>query len=204
MARRAVERELSRERILEAARHLFITKGYRAISMRSIGQHLGYSHGSLYYHFKEKAELFYAIVMKDFNDLSTLLHKAAARTPGEGMSRIEHLLLEFVRFGLDNPYQYEIMFLIRDEELQAYCRSEQSRCFEIFSALLRKHMLATDEYSEEERRNLPLTLFLSTHGFISFYIQDRIGFEEIKPAAVTHIRALCRALSAGRPPVSKK
>lgn len=79
MARRAVEQELSRERILEAARHLFITKGYRAISMRSIGQHLGYSHGSLYYHFKEKAELFYAIVVEDFNYLGHLLLQAMVR-----------------------------------------------------------------------------------------------------------------------------
>lgn len=193
MARRAVERELSRERILEAARHLFITKGYRAISMRSIGQHLGYSHGSLYYHFKEKAELFYAIVMKDFNDLTILLNEAAGRAPTEGFSKVEQLLLEFVRFGLSNPYQYEIMFMIRDEELLAYCRTEQSRCFELFSALVRQHLL-DDVYCEEERRNLPLTLFLSIHGFVSFYIQDRISFEEIKPAAVSHVRVLCRSL----------
>lgn len=193
MARRAVERELSRERILEAARHLFITKGYRAISMRSIGQHLGYSHGSLYYHFKEKAELFYAIVMKDFNDLALLLNQAAGRTPCDGISKLEQLLLEFIRFGLNNPYQYEIMFMIRDEELLAYCRSEQSRCFDMFSALVRQHLL-DDSYCDEERRNLPLTLFLSTHGFISFYIQDRIDYEEIKPAAVAHVKVLCRSL----------
>lgn len=193
MARRAVERELSRERILEAARHLFITKGYRAISMRSIGQHLGYSHGSLYYHFKEKAELFYAIVMKDFNDLALLLNEAAGKAPSEGITKLEQLLLEFVRFGLNNPYQYEIMFMIRDEELLAYCRSEQSRCFDMFSALIRQHLL-DDVFCEEERRNLPLTLFLSTHGFISFYIQDRISFEEIKPAAVSHVKMLCRSL----------
>ncbi|KKO52995.1 TetR/AcrR family transcriptional regulator [Paenibacillus sp. DMB20] len=200
MARRAVERELSRERILEAARHLFITKGYRAISMRSIGQHLGYSHGSLYYHFKEKAELFYAIVMKDFNDLALLLHEAAGKAPSDGISKLEQLLLEFVRFGLDHPYQYEIMFMIRDEELLAYCRTEQSRCFDMFSALVRKHLLE-DVFSEEERRNLPLTLFLSTHGFVSFYIQDRVSFDEIKPAAIAHVKALCRGFTAKSNPL---
>ncbi|WP_054955894.1 TetR/AcrR family transcriptional regulator [Paenibacillus dakarensis] len=192
MARRAVERELSRERILEAARHLFITKGYRAISMRSIGQHLGYSHGSLYYHFKEKAELFYAIVMKDFNDLTILLKQTAGKAPSDGTSKLEQILLEFIRFGMNNPYQYEIMFMIRDEELLAYCRSEQSRCFDIFATLVRQHLLE-DTYCDEERRNLPLTLFLSTHGFISYYIQDKISFEEIKPAAIAHVKVLCRS-----------
>lgn len=193
MARRAVERELSRERILEAARHLFITKGYRAISMRSIGQHLGYSHGSLYYHFKEKAELFYAIVVKDFNDLNDLLLEVSAKPPPEGVSKLEQLMLEFVRFGLDHPHQYEIMFMIRDEELLSYCRAEQRRCIEMFAMLVRQY-LHESNYDEEERRTVPLTLFLSLHGFISYYIQDRIGYDEIKPAAHTHVKVLCRSL----------
>lgn len=193
MARRAVEQELTRERILEAARHLFITKGYRAISMRSIGQHLGYSHGSLYYHFKEKAELFYAIVVEDFNYIASLLLQAMNEPPLENLSRVEQLLMEFIRFGLDHPHQYEIMFMIRDEELLAYCRSEQGKCFELFSSIVRKHM-REEGYVSEDWQSLPLTLFLSAHGFISYYIQDKIPFEDVKAAALSHVKVLCRNL----------
>ncbi|MDP4095294.1 TetR/AcrR family transcriptional regulator [Paenibacillus sp. P96] len=191
MARRAVEQELSRERILEAARHLFITKGYRAISMRSIGQHLGYSHGSLYYHFKEKAELFYAIVMEDFRALAEILMQAVNKTPPEGLSKPEQLMLEFIRFGLENPYQYEIMFMIRDEELLTYCRSEQSRCLELFASMIRQH-LGQGDHSETDRQRIPHSLFLSLHGFVSYYIQDRLTFEEIRPAALAHVKLMCR------------
>ncbi|MFB5266953.1 TetR/AcrR family transcriptional regulator [Paenibacillus enshidis] len=193
MARRAVERELSRERILEAARHLFIIKGYRAISMRSIGQHLGYSHGSLYYHFKEKAELFYAIVMEDFRALGEILMQAVHKTPPEGLSKPEHLMLEFIRFGLENPYQYEIMFMIRDEELLAYCRAEQSRCLELFASMIRQH-LGQGEHSETDRQRIPHSLFLSLHGFVSYYIQDRLTFEEIRPAALAHVKLMCKSI----------
>jgi len=94
--------------------------------MRSIGQHLGYSHGSLYYHFKEKAELFYAIVVEDFNTVAALLGQVMKRPPEEGMTRVEQLVMEFIRFGIDHPYQYEIMFMIRDEELLAYCRADKA------------------------------------------------------------------------------
>lgn len=193
MARRAVEQELSRERILEAARHLFITKGYRAISMRSIGQHLGYSHGSLYYHFKEKAELFYAIVVEDFNYVASLLNEAMEAPPVEGMTRVEQLMMEFIRFGLDHPYQYEIMFMIRDEELLAYCRAEQGRCFELFAGIVRRHM-KEEGYVSEDWQSVPLTLFLSAHGFISYYIQDKVHFEDVKQAAITHVKVLSRSL----------
>ncbi|AIQ51109.1 MULTISPECIES: TetR/AcrR family transcriptional regulator [Paenibacillus] len=193
MARRAVERELSRERILEAARHLFITKGYRAISMRSIGQHLGYSHGSLYYHFKEKAELFYAIVVEDFNHVAGLLNEAMNNPPEPGMTRVEQLVMEFIRFGLDHPHQYEIMFMIRDEELLAYCRAEQGRCFELFAGIVRRHM-KEEGYVSEDWQSVPLTLFLSAHGFISYNIQDKVSFDDVKQAALTHIKVLSRSL----------
>lgn len=193
MARRAVEQELSRERILEAARHLFITKGYRAISMRSIGQHLGYSHGSLYYHFKEKAELFYAIVVEDFNYVASLLGDAMNRAPETGINKVEQLLLEFIQFGIDHPYQYEIMFMIRDEELLAYCRAEQGKCFDLFSSMVRRH-LKEEGYVPEDWQSVPLTLYLSAHGFISYYIQDKINFEDVKTEALSHVKVLCRNL----------
>jgi len=193
MARRAVEQELSRERILEAARHLFITKGYRAISMRSIGQHLGYSHGSLYYHFKEKAELFYAIVVEDFNHLGHLLLQAMVRPKTSELTKVEQIMMEFIRFALENPYQYEIMFMIRDEELLSYCRTEQGRCFELFASIVRQYM-KEEGCPEEDIQCVPRTLFLSMHGFISYYIQDRLTFAEIEAAALTHVKVLCRNL----------
>lgn len=193
MARRAVEQELSRERILEAARHLFVTKGYRAISMRSIGQHLGYSHGSLYYHFKEKAELFYAIVVEDFNYVAGMLTEAMNRPPEDGVGKVEQLMLEFIRFGLDHPHQYEIMFMIRDEELLAYCRTEQGKCFDLFSGMIRRH-LKDEGYVPEDWQSLPRTLFLSVHGFISYYIQDKSKFEDVKAEAFAHVKVMCRNL----------
>lgn len=194
MPRKMVEQELSRERILEVARMLFVTKGYRAISMRSISQQLGYSHGSLYYHFKDKAELFYAIVQEDFYRLGRLFERMLASSATDGMSKLEQAMLEFIRYGLNNPHHYEIMFMTRDEEILAYARTEQGRCLEIFSTIVRQS-LSTQLSNEQDRHNIPRTLFLAMHGFISYYIQDQISFEEVKPAASAHVRFLCRKAS---------
>ncbi|WP_110933711.1 TetR/AcrR family transcriptional regulator [Paenibacillus bouchesdurhonensis] len=192
MARRAVEQELSRERIMDAARHLFITKGYRGISMRSIGQHLGYSHGSLYYHFKEKAELFYAIVVQDFNHLTQLCTQVTKSPPMDGLTKIEQLMLVFIKFGLEHPHQYEIMFMLRDEEILAYCRSEQAKCFDVFESIVRK-FLKQERHPMEDNPAFPLSMFLGVHGFISFYIQDRLTYEEIMPAAIAHVKMLSQS-----------
>lgn len=64
--RKSVDKELSREMILDVARILFVKDGYEHVSMRKIAKELGYSHGALYYHFKNKAELFYALVADGF------------------------------------------------------------------------------------------------------------------------------------------
>ncbi|AWB43849.1 TetR family transcriptional regulator [Paenibacillus sp. CAA11] len=193
MARRAVDQELSRERIMDAARHLFITKGYRAISMRSIGQHLGYSHGSLYYHFKEKAELFYAIVVQDFEHVYVLFDQVISRPPIAGFSTIEQLMLEFIKFGLEHPFQYEIMFMLRDDEILAYCRSEQNKCFDKFSCIVRSYM-KEGQIDPEHSSALAQSMFLGIHGFISYHIQGRTAFEDVQSSAVQHVKNLCRCL----------
>ena len=122
--------------------------------MRSIGQQLGYSHGSLYYHFKDKAELFYALVQEDFRILGHLFERVLSQSPADGMSKLEQVMLEFISYGLNHPHHYEIMFMTRDEDI-------------------------------------PRSLFLSMHGFISYYIQDQVTYDEVKPAAAAHVRFLC-------------
>ena len=189
MARRAVEHELSRERIMDAARHLFVTKGYRSISMRSIGQHLGYSHGSLYYHFKEKAELFYAIVLQDFQVVSLLFDQVMNSPPVQDLTQIELLMLEFIKYGLDHPHQYEMMFMLRDEEIISYCQREQTKCYDHFSALIQRS-LEQEHISSDICLSIPLSLFLGMHGFISYYIHNQTSFEQIQSSALSHVKFL--------------
>jgi AcrR family transcriptional regulator len=55
-------RDLHRE-ILTAARQLFIQQGYHALSMRQIAAAVGVSKPALYYHFRDKEELFLAVVL---------------------------------------------------------------------------------------------------------------------------------------------
>lgn len=52
----------TREKILKAAKEEFLTKGFRDASLRKITDKAGVTTGSLYWHFKNKDELFDAIV----------------------------------------------------------------------------------------------------------------------------------------------
>ncbi len=193
LARKAVAQELSRERILEEARQLFAKHGYQTLTMRSIAQAMGYSHGALYYHFKEKADLFYTLVNEDFNMLLNRQREMLARTRMGDVGQLQKLMQEFIRFGLENPYHYEIMFMINDPELQKYSRTEQAECLDLFATVVRS-VIARQPNNESKMYSLPWSLFMSMHGFISYNIHYQQSYEDVKKLAEQHVKFLSEGL----------
>jgi len=196
LARRVVEQELSRERILDAARELFVSEGYRAVSMRKIASKLGYSHGSIYYYFQDKAELFYALVVEDFNNLIVRQTDLLYRFERRDVNALKELMLEFVRFGLENPHHYEIMFLIRDPELKRYSRTEQAENMNLFASIVQECLNGHPD-RERIQFSVPWNLFMSLHGLISYSNQFELTYEEVLPLAKQHVDLLCHAFEAG-------
>ncbi|SDN31827.1 transcriptional regulator, TetR family [Paenibacillus sp. yr247] len=193
MARKAVAQELSRERILAEARELFASFGYRALTMRSIAKAMGYSHGALYYHFNEKAELFYALIKEDFSLLLQRQREMIVREHGFSVNLLQKLMLEFVWFGVSNPNHYEMMFMINEPELQHYSRTEQAQCLEMFAIVIRQ-VIADQPGSESRKYTLPWNLFMSLHGLISYCIQFKQTYEDVRKLAEEHIRLICVSL----------
>ncbi|NGZ75283.1 TetR/AcrR family transcriptional regulator [Saccharibacillus alkalitolerans] len=58
MNKKQLQSEQTRKRIADAARHLFVQKGYKATSIEDITDATGSSKGNIYYHFKSKEGLF--------------------------------------------------------------------------------------------------------------------------------------------------
>jgi AcrR family transcriptional regulator len=71
-----------RARILEMATRLFVAQGYHGISMREIGDACGISKPGLYYHFKDKEDLFLAILSDNLNDLEKIVAEAGRQVGG--------------------------------------------------------------------------------------------------------------------------
>lgn len=70
---RAAERGSTRELILEAATRVFARRGYRDASIEEIAGEAGFSKGALYWNFKSKAELFFALLDRVEQRLRALL-----------------------------------------------------------------------------------------------------------------------------------
>jgi AcrR family transcriptional regulator len=77
------------ERILEEATRLFVSYGYHGISMREIAEAVGVSKAGLYYHFKDKEDLFLAILAANLDAIQRIVQETRQeRTTRERIGRM--------------------------------------------------------------------------------------------------------------------
>jgi AcrR family transcriptional regulator len=81
MATQLERREATRARLVEAARRLFVERGYEATSTNDVLEAAGVSRGALYHHFATKQELFAAVFERVSEQAIT---RALSRTGNEG------------------------------------------------------------------------------------------------------------------------
>lgn len=187
-ARRKAEQELSKDRILDAARDIFIQKGYQQASMRQIAQELGFSHGAIYYHFKNKAELFYALVRQDFLLLDQKLQSVLVDPNLDNRGKLVNLLLGYIEFGLTHQSHYEIMFMIKDEDVKVYLEQQPNESYNKFSQAIFQ--------LTEKNITLPKiwSIFLSLHGFVAHYWKSGQTFEDVRMMAALHVEFILKGI----------
>lgn len=171
--------------IMESARELFVKKGYQQVSMRQIAKQLGCSHGAIYYHFKNKAELFYALVVSHFDMLEDKLREILNRDISND-EKLKSIMLGYIEFGLTYQSHYEIMFLTKDEEVRNYLHEKPMVVYGTFAnslySLSNKKLSLHDVWS----------IFISLHGFVSHYIGHVNGFDDVKQIAIHHVNFLLK------------
>ncbi|QUD86316.1 TetR/AcrR family transcriptional regulator [Phenylobacterium montanum] len=68
--RRALAKQRTRQRLLEAARRLFAERGYEAATVRDIAAAADLSTGAVFASFADKAELFTEVIVSDYEQLA--------------------------------------------------------------------------------------------------------------------------------------
>ncbi|UST54131.1 TetR family transcriptional regulator [Comamonadaceae bacterium OTU4NAUVB1] len=93
MARSTKQEALAtRNRLLDAAEVLFQAQGVSQTSLQQIAQQAGATRGAIYWHFKDKADLFNAMMERVKLPLEAA-GQAAGATPGDPLGEIVHRLV---------------------------------------------------------------------------------------------------------------
>ncbi|WP_100372339.1 TetR/AcrR family transcriptional regulator [Bacillus sp. FJAT-45037] len=179
--------ELTKEMIVNEAREQFIEKDYQQVSMRSIAKQLSCSHGALYYHFENKAELFYAVIEGYFYALNKQIEEIVLSS-GESEQKLRHVLRSFIEFGLNHQSQYELMFMTRNKEVDGLSHDAANRSYQTFAKSV--HSLSSNVVPISD----VYSVFVSLHGFVSHYRGFVKSYQDAEDAAFVHIEFLMKAL----------
>jgi AcrR family transcriptional regulator len=107
--RREREKAEIREKILDAARELFVSEGYEAVSMRKIADRIEYSPTAIYLHFKDKEAVMRELCDVDFLALAHELTEIAGIA--DPLERLHATGTAYARFALEHPNHYRLMFM---------------------------------------------------------------------------------------------
>ena len=101
-----------REEILITAMRMFIQHGYHGLAMRQISEAVGVSKAALYYYFKDKEELFLAILNSYLNDMEASIDAIRAKS-GSSAEQI----LQFIESVLSQPAEQRALTRLASQEM---------------------------------------------------------------------------------------
>ncbi|MDQ1708938.1 MAG: hypothetical protein QOG49_323 [Frankiaceae bacterium] len=140
-----------------------------SISVRAIADRVGVTPPSIYLHFADKTELVFAVCEEHFRRLDDVMEAAGADFEHPFQS-LRARGLAYIRFGLDNPVQYRILFQSKDvpEGYEAKQLSEQAAFRHLVDAVQR--CLDAGILRPGDPQQLGFALWSAAHGMVSLLL----------------------------------
>ena len=163
-----------RQAILDHARGLLVSDGYDRLSMRKIAAAVGVSATSIYLHFASKDALTHALISEGMERLYATLTAVGAPDPAE---RLGALSRAYVRFGLDNPEVYQILFQLTPERMERFPAEQYRRArrnIDLFAETLAGGAAAGRLRAEPTADVAANVLWTALHGLVSLRLAGRI------------------------------
>ncbi len=173
--RRAREKSETRDKILDAARELFVTEGYDGVSMRRVAEKIEYSPTAIYVHFADKQELFHELCQQDYARLAEVFQSSAMSS--DPIERLRQIGSTYTEFGVRYPNHYKFMFMTPhpphepDEEDREIMGNPEVDAYAFLKWAVQQAIDASRLREElQDAELISQTLWASVHGVISLNI----------------------------------
>ena len=185
MARKTKEdAEMTRQRILDAARDVFLARGVSRTSMEQIASHAGLTRGAIYWHFKNKPEIFHAIRDQVFLPLIDRMDDTLSTDLNtDPLTQIEKSLCDTVH-ELNNNLQmrqiYEIIMIKCEyvDEFATVLQQTLNNCSSITEKIQASYERAQTQgilNTALQPRDLALDTHLFFSGLLHMWVKDSDG-----------------------------
>ncbi len=108
--RRARQKALLRQEIIDAARDILAHEGYAQLSMRKVAERIEYSPTAIYLHFEDKRDLVFQVCEETFGRLVVELESLEPEFK-DPVLRLREGMRRYVAFGLRHPEHYTATFI---------------------------------------------------------------------------------------------
>ena len=161
--------------LVEEAAAMVSEGGATSVTMRAIGGRLGVSRAAPYRHFPDKTALLIAVAVQGFERLRQRLESIAAADSPSRVDRLLHMGEEYVRFALEHPAHYRLMW-----GKEAIARQDEPELREAAGALL-EHLVGVIESHQKSGEIAPgnpraraYVAWSAVHGLASLLIEGQI------------------------------
>ena len=199
-----VDTRPTRERILAAARDLFIEDGADAVTMRGVAARVGLTPMALYRHFRSRAALRRAVSDQGHETFLSYLQRALAEP--SAAARLMRAGQEYLNFALEHPRDYAVMFMRptgRDERAGPQWRDVAT--FRFLVDRIRECAVA-GVLRADDPDAAALAVWSHVHGLVSLYLAKKLDLDEaafrdlFSRSTADLARAFPRSTGASRKP----
>jgi len=164
-----------RAALLTEAAAMITEGGTEGVTMREMGRRLGVSRAAPYRHFPDKTALLVAVAAAGFDRLTDRLQKIDAAAPRSGVERFRSMGEAYVRFALENPAHYRLMYgeeaLAREDVPEL--REAANALFEQLVDLIKTHQRGGG-IKRQDPRTQAYVAWSAVHGLASLMIEGQI------------------------------
>jgi AcrR family transcriptional regulator len=111
------------EEIVEAALGLIDRTGTQeSVTLRAVAREIGIAAPSIYPHFADRDAIVMSVVARLFDELAEVIRAAIASAPDDPVEQLVSGCEQYVRYGLENPARYGVLFSQNDpKDIADYC-----------------------------------------------------------------------------------
>lgn len=165
-----------RDRLCDVAERLFAEHGPEAVTMRQLAAELKVSPMTPYRYFQDKDAMMAAVRARGFSRHADALEAAYASSSGTSLERSGVVAEAYVRFAMENPQAYKLMFDFHQPTMANY--PELVEAASRSKATMTAHLKSSSDGAKEQpaQRDLIGHVFWSgLHGAIMLHLTGMLA-----------------------------
>jgi AcrR family transcriptional regulator len=165
------EVERFRDALCEVATRRFAEHGFDGVTLRALAAELGCSPMTPYRYFENKAEIFQVVCAAAFERFASRQEAAAASSREHG-PRLRALAEAYLRFALDEPHAYRIMFELDPPAAERSPGAQESRAWQAIRSAVADAV--SDGFLDGDPDDRAHLFWSGMHGMVALHLAGKL------------------------------